>query len=337
MKTYRLNGSSLDQLLCREEDVPPPAAGEVQVDMKAAALNYRDVGVIAGVYPAVPNLVPLSDGAGAVVAVGEGVTRFAVGDHVVSCFYEDWQGGAATPANHHRSFGSERDGMLGERVNLPATGLVHMPASLTHVEAATLTCAGLTAWTALFSEADLAPGQHVVVQGTGGVSIFALQFAKMAGAKVSVLSSSDAKLERARALGADHLLNYRTTPNWSDGVVDFTNGLGADVIIEVGGPDTFAQSQAALRMDGTIAIVGLLSGIETPLSIPLTITRRARIHGVTVGHREDMLAMVRAIDAHGIKPVVDKRYAFADARQAYEDLPKGNHFGKLVIEVDEGL
>jgi NADPH:quinone reductase-like Zn-dependent oxidoreductase len=333
MKTYRLTGPSLDQLTCSDEDVPSPSAGEVQVDMKAAALNYRDVGVVAGVYTAAPDLVPMSDGAGRVVAVGPGVTDFAVGDDIVSCFYEDWQAGAATPANHRRSFGSERDGMLAERVNLPATGLVHKPATLSYAEAATLTCAGLTAWTALFSEAGLRPGQHVVVQGTGGVSIFALQFAVMAGATVSVLSSSDAKLERAKALGAAHLVNYRTTPNWSDAVMDFTVGQGADVVIEVGGPATFAQAQAALRMDGTIAIVGLLSGIETPLSIPLAIMRRARIHGVTVGHREDMLAMLRAVDAHGIKPVIDQRYAFADARRAYEDLPKGEHFGKLVIDI----
>ena len=207
MKTYRLTRASLDGLICFDEDVPQPAAGEVQVDMKAAALNYRDIGVVAGIYAAAPNLLPLSDGAGTVVAIGTGVDGFAVGDQVVSCFYEDWQAGAATPSNHRRSFGSERDGVLGERVNLPATGLVHMPASLTYAEAATLTCAGLTAWTALFSDADLKPGQHVVVQGTGGVSIFALQFAKMAGATVSVLSSSDAKLERARALGAHHLVN----------------------------------------------------------------------------------------------------------------------------------
>ncbi len=333
MKAYRLTGGDLASLNCRTETVPPPASGEVQVAMKAAAMNYRDIGVASGIYAAAPNLIPLSDGAGTIVAVGTGVEGFAVGDDVVSCFYENWQAGVGTPDNHRRSFGSERDGMLAECVNLPVSGLVHKPASLSHAEASTLTCAGLSAWTALFTEAALRPGQHVVVQGTGGVSIFALQFAKMAGATVTVLSSSAAKLERAAALGADHLVNYRTTPGWSTAVMDHTQGQGADVIVEVGGPDTFAQAQAALRMDGTIAIVGLLSGIEAPLSIPLAITRRARIHGITVGHRQDMLAMARAIDVFGIKPVIDRHYDFADARQAYEDLPKGNHFGKLVIDI----
>ena len=333
MKAYRLTGGDLASLSCRAETVPPPTVGEVQVAMKAAAMNYRDIGVASGIYAAAPNLIPLSDGCGTIIAVGAGVEGFTVGDDVVSCFYENWQAGAATPDNHRRSFGSERDGMLAECLNLPVAGLVHKPASLSHAEASTLTCAGLTAWTALFTEAGLRPGQHVVVQGTGGVSIFALQFAKMAGATVTVLSGSAAKLERAAALGADHLVNYRTTPEWSTAVMDYTQGQGADVIVEVGGPDTFAQAQAALRMDGTIAIVGLLSGIEAPLSIPLAITRRARIHGITVGHRQDMLAMVRAIDVFGIKPVIDRHYDFANARQAYEDLPKGNHFGKLVIDI----
>lgn len=333
MKTYRLTGISLDSLVCRNEDRAPPAVGEVQVGMQAVAINYRDVGVVAGVYPAIADLIPISDGSGTIVAVGEGVEDFTVGDEILSCFYENWQGGAGTPENHRRSFGSERDGMLAERVNLPVSGIVRKPSSLSHAEAATLTCAGLTAWTALFTEAGLQPGQHVVVQGTGGVSVFALQFAKMMGATVTVLSSSDEKLVRAKALGADHLVNYRTTPEWSAAVVDFTEGQGADVVIEVGGPATFAHAQACLRMDGTIAIVGLLSGIEAPLSIPLAITRRARIHGVTVGHREDMLAMVRAIDMHGIKPVIDRSYDFANARQAYEDLPSGTHFGKLVIDI----
>ena len=337
MKVYRLAGNTLASLNCHVESVAHPETGEVQVAIKAAALNYRDVGVVAGVYPAAPNLIPLSDGAGTIVAVGSGVEGFAVGDEIVSCFYENWPGGAATPENHRRSFGSERDGVLSQCVNLPVSGLVLKPASLTHAEASTLTCAGLTAWTALFSEAGLQPGQHVVVEGTGGVAIFALQFAKMAGATVTVLSSSDEKLARARELGADHLVNYRTTPAWSSTIMEYTNGRGADVVIEVGGPATFAQAQASLRMDGTIAIVGLLSGIETPLSIPLAITRRARIHGVTVGHREDMLAMTRAVDAHGIKPVIDRHYAFSDAKRAFEDLPKGAHIGKLVIDIGDWL
>lgn len=223
--------------------------------------------------------------------------------------------------------------MLAERVNLPVSGLVRKPASLDFAEASTLTCAGLTAWSALFREGGLLPGQHVVVQGTGGVAIFALQFARMVGATVTVLSSSDAKLDRAAALGADHLVNYRKTPDWHEAVRGFTHGRGADVIIELGGRETFPRSQACLAMEGTIAIVGLLSGIEATFSVPLAIGERQRIHGVTVGHREDMIEMIRAIDTAGLRPVIDGRYALADARRAYEDLPTGRHFGKLVVDV----
>lgn len=333
MKTWRLNGAGLDALKLGEEDVSAPGPGEVQVAIKAAAINYRDVGVASGVYPAASNLVPFSDGAGTVLALGAGVSDFAVGEEVVTCFYENWQGGRGTPENRARSFGSERDGVLAEVVNLPASGLVRKPDSLSLAEASTLTCAGLTAWSALFREGGLLAGQHVVAQGTGGVAIFALQFAKMIGATVSVLSSSAAKLDRAAALGADHLVNYRSTPDWQDAVRAFTGGRGADVVVEVGGPETFPRSQACLAMEGTIAIVGLLSGIDAALSIPLTIGSRQRIHGITVGHREDMLAMVKAIDVNAIKPVIDGRYALADARRAYDDLPTGRHFGKLVVDV----
>lgn len=333
MKSWRLNGKGTAALECGEEKIAPPGHGQVQVRMRAGAINYRDVGVVAGVYPAAPNLIPFSDGAGTIVALGDGVEGFAVGDDVVSCFYENWQGGPGTPANLRYSLGSERDGVLAEAVNLRASGIIRKPANLDHAEASTLTCAGLTAWSALFTEGRLQPGQHVVVQGTGGVAIFALQFAKMAGATVTVLSSADEKLARAKALGADHLVNYRKVPEWNVPVLDYTGGRGADIVIELGGPETFPRALASLKMSGLVAIIGLLSGIEAPLSIPLTITRRARIHGITVGHREDMLAMAKAIETHGIKPVIDRHYAFADAKQAFEDLPKGSHFGKLVVDI----
>lgn len=333
MKTWRLTGAGVDALRLGDEDVVPPGPGEIQVAIRAAAINYRDLGVAQGVYPAAPNLVPFSDGAGTVTALGAGVSGLAVGDEIVTCFYENWQGGRGTPENRARTFGSERDGVLAELVNLPASGVVKKPANLGFAEAATLTCAGLTAWSALFREGGLLAGQHVVAQGTGGVAIFALQFARMAGATVTVLSSSDAKLDRAAALGADHLVNYRKVADWQDEVRAFTNGRGADVVVELGGPETFPRSQACLAMEGTIAVVGLLSGIAAALSIPLTIGNRQRIHGVTVGHREDMLAMVRAVETAGIVPVIDGRYALADARRAYDDLPTGQHFGKLVVEV----
>ena len=333
MKTWRLTGPGIAGLRLTDEEPDAPGPGQVQVAIRAASINYRDLGVAEGIYPAAPNLIPFSDGSGTVVALGAGVTGLATGDEVVNCFYENWQGGRGTPENRARSFGSERDGVLAERVNLPVSGLVRKPLSLDFAAASTLTCAGLTAWSALFREGRLLPGQHVVVQGTGGVAIFALQFARMAGATVTVLSSSDAKLDRAAALGADQLVNYRKTPDWNEAVRSFTRGRGADVIVELGGQETFPRSQACLAMEGTIAIVGLLSGIEASLSVPLAIGERQRIHGITVGHREDMIEMIGAIETAGLRPVIDGRYALADARRAYEDLPTGRHFGKLVVDV----
>lgn len=335
MKVWRLDGRGVAALSLVQEEPVQPGPDEVQLRMEAAAINYRDIGIAEGVYSAGTHLIPFSDGAGTVIAVGDAVTDFAVGDPVVTCFYENWQGGRATAANHRRSLGRERDGVLAQVVTLPASALVPRPPSLSAAEAATLTCAGLTAWSALFGEAAIRPGQHVVVQGTGGVAIFALQFAKMAGATVTVLSGSDEKLARARALGADHLVNYKAAPDWAQAVMAFTAGEGADAVIELGGPATMVQSLASLRIEGTVAVIGLLSGIEAALPIPLILEHKARIHGVTVGHREDMLAMARAIETHGIKPAIDRSYAFEDARAAYEDLPRGAHFGKLVVDFPE--
>jgi NADPH:quinone reductase-like Zn-dependent oxidoreductase len=335
MKVYRLKGLGLDQLVCGEEDAIAPGAGEVRVRMAHASLNARDVGVVAGHYPLADNLIPLSDGAGIIDAVGPGVTGFAVGDAVVSCFFVDWPAGETTPETR-ATFGSQHNGMLAEAVILPVSGIVHKPASLTLAEAATLPCAALTAWSALFDQSPARPGKHVVVQGTGGVAIFALQFAKMAGATVTVISSADDKLDRARQLGADHLVNYRSTPDWAAAVTQFTRGAGADIVIELGGTQTLAASLDCLRHDGTIAIIGVLSGLDANLPLVPTIYKRARIQGVNVGHREGMLAMGKAIDAHGIKPVIDRHYDFADAAQAYRDLPSGGHFGKLVIDIGVG-
>lgn len=332
MRTYRLNGTGPGALAWGHEDVPPPRRGEVQVRVEAAAINYRDVGVAAGHYFAAPNLIPFSDGAGTVVAVGEDVTEFAAGDAVVSCFFVDWPAGRATRANRI-SFGSERDGLLAELVNLPVTGVVHRPASLGSAAAATLPCAALTAWSALFTEGRLMPGQHVVVEGTGGVAIFALQFALMAGASVTVLSSSDEKLARAGTMGAQHLVNYRSTPDWSAEVMRHTGGEGADIVVELGGTATLDHALQSLRHDGLVAVIGVLSGLEAGLFVPHLLQRHSRLQGVTVGTREDMIAMTKAIDRHSITPVIDTTYAFEDAPQAYADLPQGRHFGKLVVEL----
>lgn len=333
MRTYRLNGTGPGALAWAHEDVPPPRRGEVQVRVEAAAINYRDVGVAAGHYFAAPNLVPFSDGAGHVVAVGDGVEDFNVGDAVVSCFYVGWQSGRANAHNHRASFGSERDGFLAELVNVPATGVIKAPATLAMVAAASLPCAALTAWTALFTEGRLTAGQHVVVQGTGGVAIFALQFALLAGATVTMLSSSDDKLARAGAMGAQHLVNYRATPDWAAAVLDQTDGIGADIVIELGGSSTLGQSLQSIRVDGLVAVIGVLSGLEAAIFVPHMLQRHARLQGITVGCRDDMIAMVRAIDLHRLTPVVDTTYAFEDAPQAYADLPAGRHFGKLVVDI----
>lgn len=331
MRSYRLNGTGLEALSCRNGETPPPRRGEVQVRVEAASINYRDVGVVAGHYFAKPDLIPFSDGAGIVVAVGEDVADFAVGDAIVSCFFVDWPGGRATRANRI-SFGSEHHGLLAELVNLPVTGIVRRPASLDSIAASTLPCAALTAWSALFTEGRLAPGQHVVVEGTGGVAIFALQFALAAGASVTVLSSSDDKLERARAMGAQHLVNYRTTPDWSAEVMRYTGGDGADIVVELGGTATMDQALRSLRYDGLVAVIGVLSGLEAGLFVPHLLQRHTRLQGITVGTREDMVLMGKAIDRLGIVPVVDTVYGFDDAPRAYADLPTGRHFGKLVVD-----
>lgn len=332
MKAYHLTGAGFGNLSCIDEDIAPPAVAEVQVRIKAAAINYRDLGVALGHYPAAPNLVPMSDGAGTVEAVGDGVEDFAVGDEVVSCFYENWPSGRASAANHKRSLGSERDGVLAEIVNLPGTALIAKPANLDFTQAATLPCAATTAWSALFTEGRLQPGDHVVIEGTGGVGIFALQFAKMADATVTMLSGSDEKLEQAKALGADHLVNYNAKENWSDAVMEKTGGTGADVVIELGGPATLAQALKSIRVDGLVAVIGVLSGLEASVFVPDILQRHARLQGITVGSREEMMAMARAIAASGLTPVVDTSYGFDDALQAYQDLPKGEHFGKLVVD-----
>ncbi|NJS13835.1 MAG: NAD(P)-dependent alcohol dehydrogenase [Sphingopyxis sp.] len=232
------------------------------------------------------------------------------------------------------TFGSQLHGMLAEAIIAPARGLLKAPATLTLAEASTLPCAALTAWSALFEAANVGPAQHVVVQGTGGVAIFALQFAKLAGASVTILSGSDAKLERARGLGADHCVNYRQHPAWAKSVNEYTRGRGADIVIELGGTSTLGESIACLRHDGTVAIIGVLSGLEAALPLAPTIYKRARIQGVNVGHRESMTAMCAAIDRHRLKPVIDRNYSFDDAKSAYRDLAAGAHFGKLVIDIE---
>lgn len=330
MKVWRLDQGVLT---LRDEATPNPGPGEVLVAMRAAAINNRDLGMKAGAYPAKRDVVALSDGAGVVANVGPGVAGWTKGDSVVTCFYPYWESGPASADNHRASLGCELDGVLAQMAIVPASALVAKPESLNFAEAATLPCAALTAWNCLFEAGTLVPGQTVLLQGTGGVSIFALQFAKAAGARVIITSSSDAKLERARALGADHGINYKTHPDWSQEALRLTGGRGVDVVIEVGGPGTLEQSLASVCIGGRIAYVGVLTGLAGQANPVMLIPKAAAIHGIFVGSRAMFADMLGAMTLHGIKPQIDREFAFGEAPAALARLQSGGHFGKIVIRV----
>jgi NADPH:quinone reductase-like Zn-dependent oxidoreductase len=331
--TLRAPGG-LDHLV--RVDLPDPGApraGEIRVRLHASSLNFHDLGVVMGRLPAADGRIPMSDGAGVVEAVGEGVAEFAVGDAVVSGFYPLWLDGGPAVADFKTTPGDGVDGYAREAVVRPAQWFTHAPRGYSHAEAATLTTAGLTAWRALVVDGNLKAGDSVLVLGTGGVSIFALQFAKQMGATVIVTSSSDEKLERARALGADHLINYRRDPDWAAKVLDYTNGRGVDHVIEVGGPDTLAQSIEACRIGGHIALIGVLTGIAGPLSTVTLMTRQQRLQGLIVGSRQHQIEMVRALDATGLKPVVDLSFPLDEIADAFRHQADGKHFGKICLAI----
>lgn len=327
--------TSLDGLRLVERPTPEPAHGQILVRVRAASINYRDTVVVAGRYfggllqrPT----IPFSDGAGEVIAVGPGVDRFRVGDRVAGCFFRDWLGGALTRRIFPHQLGAGLDGMLAEEALLEAEGAVPIPAHLSFEEAATLPCAALTAWHALMESWTLKPGQTVLVLGTGGVSIFALQFAKLAGARAIVTSSSDDKLERARSLGADALVNYRRTPEWAAEVLRLTDGEGADNVVEVGGAGTLPHSLQAAKMAGQVSVIGVVAGGGEVNPVPL-IPKALRMQGIYVGSRAMFEAMNAAVARHALRPVIDKVMPFEDARRAYEELPTGRHFGKIVVAI----
>src|SRR6185436_12534394 len=314
---------------------PVPGAGQVLVRLKAASLNYRDLLTIKGGYGSRQKfpLVPLSDGAGVVEAVGPGVRNFAPGDRVVGSFFESWIGGEPSEIKMRAALGGAVDGVLAEYRLFPAQALVRTPEHLTDVEAAALPCAGLTAWSAVIKLGNVTPGQTILTQGTGGVSLFALQFAKMCGARVIATSSSDAKIERLKSLGADITLNYTTTPDWGKKARELT-GHGVDLVIEVGGVGTLNESIRATRIGGTIAFIGVLAGPAPANSrLPLIVMQQQRLQGVTVGSVEDLKAMADAIAANGMKPVIDKTFSFDQVKQAFAHMESGAHFGKVAIEI----
>ncbi|MFM5931862.1 MAG: zinc-dependent alcohol dehydrogenase family protein [Novosphingobium sp.] len=336
MKAVRLfHPAGLDNLRLEEvADAPAPGPGEITVRLRAAALNFRDGLVVKGFFPADDGLVPLSDAAGDVVAVGAGVTGFAPGDAVVSTFHPTWAGGHIDRAELNATPGGPAQGYACELATRSAAHFTLAPRGLSHAEAATLTCAGVTAWRALIVDGPVRPGETVLVQGAGGVSLFALQFAKAAGARVIATSSSADRCAKLQALGADHVINYREVENWGEAALALTDGLGVDHIVEVGGPHTMRQSMVAARTGGHIAVIGAVGGFDID-TIPFAIlqAKRLRVQGVTVGSRRDQIDMIRAIEAHGIRPVIDSRFPLERLGDAFRHLDSGGHFGKIVVEI----
>ena len=315
---------------------PVPGPAEVLVRMRAASLNYRDLMMVSGAYtrggPVAGTITPLSDGCGVVEAVGEGVTRVAVGDRVSSLFYQTWLAGPPTPERLKGALGSPIPGVARELAVYSQDGVSKVPDFLSDEAVATLPCAALTAWRAIFEDGDLQPGDTVVLQGTGGVSIFGLQFAKAAGLRPIITSSSDAKLARAAELGADDRINYRTTPDWGKAVKAATGGRGADLVLEVGGPGTLPMSLRAVRFAGHIAIIGSVGGAAEGFNPTALIGNSAKLQGLSVGSRDMFEAMCRFIALKKIEPVVDKVFAWTDARTAFETMRAGDQFGKIVLK-----
>jgi NADPH:quinone reductase-like Zn-dependent oxidoreductase len=335
MRVFQIEGDwGFEHLRLATRPDPAPGPGQVLLRMKAASLNFRDLVVPErgyGQYTGTLPLIPVSDGVGEVVAVGAGVERVAVGDRVCPMFMQRWIGGTLDLERITGSLGGPIDGTMADFMVLSQDGVARVPAHLSDEQAATLPCAALTAWSALVTEGRLQPGDRLLVQGTGGVALFALQFARLAGAHVTVISSSDDKLERAKALGADAGINYRRTPEWSKASRAITDGRGFDHILELGGEHTLPQSLRCIRPGGTISMIGVLSGGTMSASLGLIVTRQVRLQGITVGSRDGFEAMARAIGQHRVEPVIDRTFAFGELKEAMSYLKSGAHFGKVCI------
>jgi len=338
MKAYRIfSGRNEDALARVEHNVSNPRAREVRVRVHAASLNYRDLNIASGRYQLSAENPPIAvaDGAGEVIAIGPQVTRFKVGEHVAMPYFPDWIAGEPTPENLHKIPGATIDGTLAEEVLVSEDLLISVPSWLQFTEAATLPCAGVTAWNALFVAGGAKPGNTVLLLGTGGVSIWALQLAKAAGLRAIITSSNDEKLERARSLGADHAINYRSNPDWQNEVLRITEGRGVDLVVEVGGDGTLERSVSSTRMGGTVAVVGGVSGFSTKLDLIPLVVRGTRLIGVVVGSRAMFEDLNRFITATKIRPTIDRVFSFDAAREAFAYLASANHFGKVVIQVGD--
>ena len=335
MRVFQIEGDwGMDHLKLSTRPEPTAGPGQVVVKMTASSLNYRDLvvpnrgyGNHTGTLP----LIPVSDGVGVVSAIAPGVTRVAVGDRVCPTFFQNWISGEPDLERLTRSLGGPIDGTMAEYMCLPEGGVTKVPAHLSDLEAATLPCAALTAWSALVNCGNIRPGDRVLVQGCGGVALFAVAFAKLLGAHVTVISSSEERLERVKQLGADAGINYRGTPEWAKATRDITAGRGYDLILELGGEKTLPQSLRCIRPGGTVAMIGILSGSAMATSLGLIITRQVRLQGVTVGHRDGFEARVRAIDQHRLKPVVDRVFPFEELKEAMAYLQTGAQFGKVCV------
>lgn len=331
------DGFGLQQLRIVQREERPLNPGEVRVDMSRASLNYRDLLMVRGQYnPKQPlPLIPCSDGVGQVIECGDEVTLHRVGDRVMTLFAQGWLDGDPTPATLQQTLGGPLDGTLCSQMVLPEEGVLQTPAYLTDDEAATLPCAALTAWSALGDLGAIEPGSTLVVEGTGGVALFALQLGRLLGAQVLITSSSDAKLERARELGANWTVNYKERPDWSRVVKEVTDGRGADQVIEVGGAETLDQALRAVRMGGTISLIGNLTGLQAQLNLASILMRQVRVQGIFVGHRQQFLALNAAIEKAQLRPVVDRCFAIDETVAALEYMADGKQFGKIVINLTE--
>lgn len=326
--------AGLDQLTVADVSRRDPGPGEIQVRVRASSLNFHDYLVATGLLPSAPGRVPLSDAAGEVVAVGDGVAQFAAGDRVISHFFPAWADGTATFEKLQGVPGDHVDGFASQFVTMPCAAFSAVPQGMSYAEAATLPCAGLTAWRALMEEAALKPGDWVLVQGTGGVSVFALQIAKHLGCRVIATTSSAAKMERLRALGADEVLNYREQAEWGRTAAEISGG-GVDLVVEVGGPGTVTQSVRALAVGGVISMIGVLTGISGEFPLAQFFQRNATMAGITVGSHEHQAAMIDAFERWKLKPVIDSHYPLEELAGAFRHQESQRHFGKIVVDLGD--
>lgn len=335
MKVYEIQShAGFDALTIVKRPEPKPGYGQVLVRVRAVSLNYRDLIIVeSNRASSNSHIIPMSDGTGEVVVIGDGVTRVKVGDRVAGTFFQDWVSGNISAKVMKSAMGGEINGMLAEYVTLHQNGAVLLPNHLSYEEGATLPCAAVTAWHALITKGNLKAGETVLILGTGGVSIFALQFAKLHGARVVVTSSSDEKLERAKELGADDTINYKTTPNWEEAVYRLTDSVGVDQVVEVGGAGTLQKSIKAVRYGGRINLIGVLSGFGGEINPQPLLGKSITLQGIYVGSREMFEAMNQAIAYHQLKPIIDRTFPFAEAKSAYQYLKSGSQFGKVVIQL----